>query len=147
MLKCARRQPGQWLIAESPTTLMMRSHHDHSGVDKGDVQVRRWSRLLSWLESHGMDLSPSAFHVECRPRAGIFLPFVSSTPIIDLEIPWYNTGAGYGLFLTGPCPVGRIVFDDPATLTDQRKTATGLPLLRPAISIGEREDTWAPVPR
>lgn len=145
--KYARRQPGQGLIAESSVT-MIQSHDDHREVDgEGDVQVRRWSRLLSWLESHGMDLSPSAFHVERRPRAGIFLPFVSSTPIIDLEIPWYNTGAGYGLFLTGPCPVGRIVFYDPATLTDQRKTATGLPLLRPAISIGEREDTWAPVPR
>ena len=137
--KYARCQPGQGLMAES-SVMMMQSHNDHRGVGEGDVQVRRWSRLLSWLESHGMDLSPSAFHVERRPRAGVFLPSVSSTPIIDLEIPCHTPGAGYGLFLTSPCPVGQIVFCDPVTLADRRKTAIRLPLLRPAISIGERED-------
>lgn len=67
--------------------MMIQSDNNHRGVDEGDVQVRRWSRLLSWLESHGMDLSPSAFHVERRPRAGILLPFVSLTPMIDLRVP------------------------------------------------------------
>lgn len=65
---------------------MMQSHDDHRQVDEGDIQVRRWSRLLSWLAGHGMDLSPSAFHVERRPRAGILLPFVFSTPKVDLYI-------------------------------------------------------------
>jgi len=127
----------------------MQSHNDHEwhrGVDEGDVQVRRWSRLLSWLESHGMDLSPSAFHVERRPRTGILLPFVSSTPNIDFKIPWCNTDAGYGLFLTSPCPVGRIIYCDPVTLIDRGKIAIGIPLRRPAVIVDEREDTRAPLP-
>lgn len=127
----------------------MQSHNDHEwhrGADKGDVQVRRWSRLLSWLESHGTDLSPSAFHVERRPKTGILLPFVSSTPKIDFKIPWYNADAGYGLFLTSPCPVGRIIYCDPVTLIDRVKTAIDTPLRRPAVNVDEREDTWAPLP-
>lgn len=60
--------PGERLVAESSAT--MESHDDHHEVDEGDVQLLRWSRLLSWLGSHGMDLSPSAFHVERRPRTG-----------------------------------------------------------------------------
>lgn len=86
--------------------MTMESYNNHCKVDEGDIQVRRWSRLLSWLESHGMHLSPSAFHVERRPRAGIFLLFVSSTPKVHLQTLWYNVDAGYGLFLTSPCPVG-----------------------------------------
>ena len=70
---------GQRPIAESPM-LMMQSNSNHDQVDEGDIQVRRWNRLLSWLKSHGMDLSPSAFHVERRPRAGIVHPPSSPTP-------------------------------------------------------------------
>ena len=73
-----------------------------------NVQVRRWSRLLSWLESHGMDLSPSAFNVECRPRPGI-PSFIPLTPKADICASLNNTGAGYGLFLANPCPVGRMI--------------------------------------
>lgn len=64
-------RPGQRLIAGSPTMTM----HSNSNDDERDVEVRRWGRLLSWLEGHGMDLSPSAFHVERRPRSGILRPF------------------------------------------------------------------------
>lgn len=64
-------KPSQWLITES--SAMTESHHGRGEVDEGDVQLRRWSRLLSWLGSHGMDLSPSAIRVERRPRAGIFI--------------------------------------------------------------------------
>jgi len=74
-----RRLGTEVLMAESPATTM-RSHSNHDQVDEGDVQVRRWSRLLSWLKSCGMDLSPSAFHVERRPRAGTSHPPISPTP-------------------------------------------------------------------
>ena len=136
-------QPGQQPIAESPVT-MMQSHDDHGEEgDEGDLQVRRWSRLLSWLESHGMDLSPSAFHVERRPRAGIFHPFVSPTPKIDLRTSLNIVDAGYGLFLTSPCPVSWITLRDPVPFI-LRKIATGLPLRHPTISVGEREDACTP---
>ena len=78
-------QPGQQLIAELSPVMMVQSYNDHGRANEGDIQVRRWSRLLSWLESRGMDLSPSAFHVERRPRAGIFHLPVSLTPKIDIQ--------------------------------------------------------------
>ena len=83
--KHVRCQPGQQLATESPV-MMMRSSNDHGELDEGDVQVRRWSRLLSWLENHGMDLSPSAFRVERRRRAGIFHPFISLAPEVDIQL-------------------------------------------------------------
>lgn len=73
----------------------------HNGMEE-NVQVHRWSRLLSWLESHGMDLSPSTFRVECRPRPG----------------------AGYGLFLTNPCPpLGPIFIIPPSALMNVKTLA------------------------
>ena len=76
-------QAGQHLIAEPPAT-MIQSHNDHGEVDEGDVQVCRWSRLLSWLKSHGMDLSQSAFHVERRPRTGISHLSIPPIPKVDI---------------------------------------------------------------
>ncbi|KAF9653109.1 SET domain-containing protein [Thelephora ganbajun] len=82
----------------------MQSHSDHGGVDEGDAQVCRWSELLSWLESHGMDLSPSAFHVERRPRPD----------------------ADYGLFLTSPCPSLDSLFVVPSSALVNVKTLAPL---------------------
>jgi hypothetical protein len=87
--------------------MVMQSHNDYGEGNEGDVQIRRWNRLLSWLEGHGMDVLPSALHVERRPRAGIFLPSTSLTPKkADLQVSRNNVDAGYGLFLTSPCSVG-----------------------------------------
>ena len=138
---------GSAIVMITESSAMMGSHNGHCEAEEGDIQPQRWSRLLSWLESHGMDLSPSAFHVERRPRTGIkFAFFVSSSHRVNVQSFLDNPGAGYGLFLTSPCSVGSILLLGPV-IHGLNEAAIGPTLRRPVIGVGKRQDARPPAPQ
>jgi len=123
--------------------LIRRMRTQGPGAASRDVQVHRWTRLLSWLQRHGMDLSSSAFRVERRPRAGIFPPFVLSkhTGLISRSrrrrlwtLPDQPVSGGLAHLLQHSA-VHRV-----------KKIATGFPLRCPTVGVGEREDACTNLP-